>query len=157
MLVTLIQRHPLNGVRCRSLPSASSHVAVARSKMEWATTADCSASLRVSHKIRQAYHFRAIPVVRSFYRQKPRRQHLCIVERLLDFVVASGSEARFTLCYAPQFKLYTIHQKHQREVFIASSINRPTLNRLSFWRIVITNIGPQLSACWVVQLSRRNR
>lgn len=24
-------------------------------------------------------------VVRSFYRQKPRRQHLCIVERLLDY------------------------------------------------------------------------
>ena len=30
----------------------------------------------------------AIPVVRSLYRQKPRRQHLCIVERLLDFVGA---------------------------------------------------------------------
>ena len=28
----------------------------------------------------------AIPVVCSFYRQKPRRQHLCIVERLLDFI-----------------------------------------------------------------------
>ena len=27
----------------------------------------------------------AIPVVCSFYRQKPRRQHLCIVERLLDY------------------------------------------------------------------------
>ena len=27
-------------------------------------------------------------VVCSFYRQKPRRQHLCIVERLLDFVVS---------------------------------------------------------------------
>ena len=47
---------------------------------------------------------RAIPVVCSLYRQKPRRQHLCIVERLLDFVVVSGSETRFTLCCAPQLK-----------------------------------------------------
>ena len=33
-------------------------------------------------------HTSTIPVVCSLYRQKPRRQHLCIVERLLDFVVS---------------------------------------------------------------------
>ena len=38
----------------------------------------------------------AIPVVRSFYRQKPRRQHLCIVERLLDFVVVAGADLRLS-------------------------------------------------------------
>ena len=53
-----------------------------------------------------------IPVVRSFYRQKPRRQHLCIVERLLD---CCGE------CASPQFKLYTITLKHQREVFIVTA------------------------------------
>ena len=32
-------------------------------------------------------HCSTIPVVCSLYRQKPHRQHLCIVERLLDFVM----------------------------------------------------------------------
>ena len=57
-------------------------------------------------------HTSTIPVVRSFYRQKPRRQHLCIVERLLD---CCGE------CASPQFKLYTITLKHQREVFIVTT------------------------------------
>ena len=40
-------------------------------------------------------------VVCSFYRQKPRRQHLCIVERLLDYDVVAGADPgiRATTCF----------------------------------------------------------
>ena len=40
------------------------------SRCAFTTTVDCSASLRVSHKIRQAYHFRAIPVVVSVFARR---------------------------------------------------------------------------------------
>ena len=59
---------------------------------------------------------RAHAVVCSFYRQKPRRQHLCIVERLLDCCCGAHSQ---------QFKLYTITPKHQREVFIVTTSMTP--------------------------------
>ena len=55
-------------------------------------------------------------VVCSFYRQKPRRQHLCIAERLLDCCCGAHSQ---------QFKLYTITPKHQREVFIVTTSMTP--------------------------------
>lgn len=61
-------------------------------------------------------HTSTIPVVCSFYRQKPRRQHLCIVERLLDCCCGAHSQ---------QFKLYTITPKHQREVFIVTTSMTP--------------------------------
>ena len=55
------------------------------------------------------HHVNAIPVVCSFYRQKPRRQHLCIVERLLDSVVVAGAPAN---CLPSQDGCFTLRIHH---------------------------------------------
>ena len=124
--VTLIRRPGEDGDPGRSYTSASRHAVVVSARYRVAGCARIlpDACLRLSHltaftttgialmdwssgsslpshavvsPARPPLRRNAIPVVCSFYRQKPRRQHLCIVERLLDCVVPLGSHDNTTV------------------------------------------------------------